>query len=70
MPAPVLLTDQQVQDYPTHGYLVRRCGHPAAVHRRILPPPPSSRADDPADPARATILRRLHSRGGCERVAK
>ena len=36
MPAPVLLTDQQVQDYLTHGYLVLRCGHPATVHRRIL----------------------------------
>ena len=36
MPAPVLLTDQQVQDYLTHGYLVLRTGHPAAFHRRIL----------------------------------
>ncbi|MDE0445810.1 MAG: HEAT repeat domain-containing protein [Spirochaetaceae bacterium] len=36
MPAPVLLTDQQVQDYLTHGYLVLRTGHPAAVHRSIL----------------------------------
>lgn len=33
---PVLLTDQQVQDYLTHGYLVLRTGHPATVHRSIL----------------------------------
>ena len=36
MPAPVLLTDTQIQDYLTHGYLVLRTGHPAAFHRRIL----------------------------------
>ena len=36
MPAPVLLTDQQVQDYLTQGYLVLRTGHPAAFHCRIL----------------------------------
>ena len=36
MPAPVLLTDQQVQDYLSRGYLVLRSGHPAALHRRIL----------------------------------
>ena len=36
MPAPVLLTDTQVQDYLTHGYLVLRTGHPAGFHRRIL----------------------------------
>ena len=36
MPAPVLLTDTQVQDYLNQGYLVLRTGHPAAFHRRIL----------------------------------
>jgi len=36
MAAPVLLTDQQVQDFLTHGYLVLRTGHAAAFHRRIL----------------------------------
>ena len=36
MPAPVLLTDQQVQDYLTQGYLVLRTGHPAAFHCSIL----------------------------------
>ena len=36
MPGPVLLTDAQIQDYLTHGYLVLRTGHPAAFHRRIL----------------------------------
>ena len=36
MPAPVLLTDTQIQDYLTHGYLVLRTGHPDAFHRRVL----------------------------------
>ena len=36
MPAPVLLTDTQIQDYLTHGYVVLRSGHPAAFHRRVL----------------------------------
>ena len=36
MPAPILLTDAQVQDYLTHGYLVLHTGHTAALHRRIL----------------------------------
>ncbi len=36
MPDPVLLTDTQIQDYLTHGYLVLRSGHPAAFHRRVL----------------------------------
>ena len=36
MPAPVLLTDTQIQDYLTHGYLVLRTGHPDAFHQRVL----------------------------------
>ena len=33
---PVLLTDAQIQDYLTRGYLVLRTGHPSAFHRRVL----------------------------------
>ena len=36
MPAPILLSDAQVQDYLAHGYLVVRTSHPVAFHRRIL----------------------------------
>ena len=36
MPGPVLLTDTQIQDYLTHGYLVLRTGHQAAFHRGVL----------------------------------
>ena len=36
MPAPVLLTDAQVQDYLTHGYLVLHAGHPGSFHRSVL----------------------------------
>ena len=36
MPAPVLLTDAQVQDYLTHGFLVLHAGPPGSFHRSVL----------------------------------
>ena len=36
MPAPVLLTDAQVQDYLNHGYLVLHTCHPGSFHRSVL----------------------------------
>ena len=36
MPAPVLLTDAQVQDYLANGYLVLHTGHPDSFHRSVL----------------------------------
>ncbi len=33
---PILLTDTQVQDYLTNGYLVLHTGHPVVLHRRVL----------------------------------
>ena len=33
---PILLTDAQVQDYLTNGYLVLHTGHPVAFHRGVL----------------------------------
>ena len=33
---PLLLTDAQVQDYLTNGYLVLHTGHPVAFHRSVL----------------------------------
>ncbi|MCY4603297.1 MAG: phytanoyl-CoA dioxygenase, partial [Gemmatimonadetes bacterium] len=35
MPAPILLTDAQVQAYLTNGYITVRTAHPPTVHQNI-----------------------------------